>query len=228
MSERERVAWASYRVALGVLLTTVAFSAITALLSYRSLTTAQGQLTVDQQPMVIVDCSFPGKSRQADYFVSLNHYSKPQVLSGAFRGYNVQPLHSFSDCKVHNYGRYPLMDLDFVLDVLFSRDVRPGVSVPMLPRLRAAVPIEGVSAGTTEDVIVENDDPCNQATISVEASLNFLNIPYKKSTAFLQPGTGDGSYTINPVAYTDALRHDMERRQFIQPCSVDEPYVPAK
>src|ERR1700728_2985237 len=121
MSERERAAWASYKVALGALLATVVFSALTAYLSYRSLQTSQAQLTVDQQPMVIVDCSFPGKSRQADYFDSLNHYGKREVLSGAFRGYNVQPLHSFSDCKVHNYGRYPLMDLDFVLDVLFSR-----------------------------------------------------------------------------------------------------------
>ena len=136
MSERERLASASYRVALVALLATVIFSAITAFLSYRSLRTSQAQLTVDQQPMAIVDCFFP-RGLDERTTVSVNHYAKPQVGGLYFRGYSVPPLHAYVDCKVHNYGRYPLMDLSFILDVTFSRNARPGASVSGLARLRA-------------------------------------------------------------------------------------------
>jgi hypothetical protein len=173
--------------------------------------------------MVLTYCTFPLKGVEADYIVSLNSYSREAVETHEwFKAYNVPRWHSYADCKVQNFGRYPLIDLLYVLDVDFLRVGRTGASPVVRSHLRRFSGIEGVSADGTEDIFVVNDDPCNQANIGIEGGLDFLNTPYRSATHFQEPGRRSGwgseTYILGPVSYPANVRRFLEGRHIITPC----------
>jgi hypothetical protein len=221
VNESERAAWAAYRVALAALIVTIVFSGLGAILSFFSLRTAQTQLAIDRQPMAVVDCTFPQKGARPDYVVSLNRGRNPlPIMTTAWLGaYTVPDYTSAADCRVQNYGKYPLINLTFVLDVGFSRVITPGRRSTFAPHFSPSVTVEGVAADSTEHVFVVNDDVCYDAAISLEGQLSFLNVPYQKPTSFVQPGrrTGPGqdTFLLNAVALPPLMHRNLEKAKAI-------------
>jgi hypothetical protein len=185
---------------------------------------ARQQLTIDQQPMAVVYCTFPRKAPSPDYVVSLN-LQRPRfpILTAAWFGvYTVPAFTQYTDCRIQNYGKYPLMNLTLVLDVDFSRVTAPGKPPTVVSHTEVPVTVEGIAADSTEHVFVVNDDVCNIAGIGIEGNLSFLNVPYQKSTSFLQPGRSAGpgreTYVLNAVGYPSKVRRALERSGFVPRC----------
>jgi hypothetical protein len=223
VNESQGAGWASYRIARYTLFATAFFSALAAFLSYCSLQIAQRQLTIDQQPMAVVDCSFPERSAKADYVAFLDRatiYGVVFAVGPSFKIEQVSPYMSYSDCQVRNYGKYPLMDLSFDLDVNLSPAYGAHQS-NIVRHVTNRITIEGVPAGGAEHVFVVNRDACNVASISVEPELTFLNAPYVKATVFSQPGRRESPeqrYELNAVAYPPRVRRALEHIKLIPVC----------